>query len=147
MRKFIKLFSALALFFLIFTANSFSEIVNKVKIQGNERISLESIMVFGDITLGNNYESQDINLLIKKLYETNFFSDIETQLKDGVLTVTVRENPIVNSIVFNGEKAKKYKEKMRELIVLKEKGSFIENCILRPRSSVPIIDHIKISLE
>ena len=77
MRKFIKLFSALALFFLIFTANSFSEIVNKVKIQGNERISLESIMVFGDITLGNNYESQDINLLIKKLYETNFFSDIE----------------------------------------------------------------------
>ena len=136
MRKFIKLFSALALFFLIFTANSFSEIVNKVKIQGNERISLESIMVFGDITLGNNYESQDINLLIKKLYETNFFSDIETQLKDGVLTVTVRENPIVNSIVFDGEEANKYIDALNEMLNLREKTSFVKNYI---KSDINII--------
>ena len=86
-------------------------------------------MIFGDITLGKNYQKSDINLLIKKLYETNFFSNISVALIDNKLSITVKENPIINSIVFDGEKAKKYKEKIREITLLTENGSFIENNI------------------
>jgi outer membrane protein assembly factor BamA len=53
-------------------------------------------VVFGDIEIGANYEQKDISLLIKKLYETNFFSNISVLLKDGVLTISVSENPVVN---------------------------------------------------
>ena len=63
-------------FLLFFGIKSNAEIVNEVKIEGNERISLETIVIFGDIVIGKNYEASDINLLIKKLYETNFFSNI-----------------------------------------------------------------------
>ena len=39
-------------------------------------------------------------LLIKKLYETTFFSDISIiELKDNKLIITVEENPIINSII------------------------------------------------
>ena len=88
-------------------------------------------MVFGDIAIGQNYEKSDVNLLIKKLYESNFFSNISVKLKNNKLSIVVKENPIIDSIIFDGEKAEKYKEKIKELLLLKEKSSFIENSIKR----------------
>jgi len=117
------------LFFILFNVNSYSEVVNKVAVQGNERISLETIVIFGDIAIGQNYESEDINLLIKKLYETNFFSNISIELRDGRLNIIVKENPIINSLVLKGEKAEKYRTTITEKLILREKTSFLENYI------------------
>ena len=127
MSKLTKIFFSIIFLLLVFNNNSFSEVVKKIEVIGNERISDETIVIFGDVAIGKDYERSDVNSLIKKLYDTTFFSDISAQIKNNKLIITVKENPIINSIVFNGEKAKKYMEKMRELIVLKEKGAFIEN--------------------
>ena len=116
-------------FLLFFGIKSNAEIVNEVKIEGNERISLETIVIFGDIKIGSNYEASDINLLIKKLYETRFFANISVELKDGKLIIAVKENPIINTLVFKGEKAKKYTEALTPLLLLREKTSYIENYI------------------
>ena len=124
-----KIFFAFILFFLAFSVKSYSEIVTKVNVKGNERISLETIVVFGDIMIGDNYEVDDVNLLIKKLYDTTFFSNISIKLEDGELNITVVENPIINTIAFDGEKAEKYKEALRDILSLKEKSSFEKNYI------------------
>ena len=129
MTSFKKIFFTIILFFTFFNVNSYSEVVNKVDVKGNDRISLETIVVFGDITIGKNYEASDINLLIKKLYETTYFSNISIELKNNELSIVVEENPIINSIIFNGEKAKKYKEKIRTLLTLRDKSSFIRSYI------------------
>jgi len=117
------------LFFIFFNVNSYSEVVNKVAVQGNERISLETIMIFGDISIGKNYETSDVSLLIKKLYETNFFSNISVELTNNELTIVVKENPIVDSIIFKGEKAKKYIERISEFLLVREKSSFVSGNI------------------
>ena len=66
--------------------------------------------------------------MIKKLYETKFFfQNISAEIKNNKLTIVVKENPIINSIVFNGEKTKKFKEKIKELLSLREKSSFIKS--------------------
>ncbi len=129
MNKVKKFFIFVATFLLISNSNSYSEVVNKVIANGNDRISLETIAVFGDIKVGSNYDSSDINLLIKKLYLTNYFSNISIELKDGVLIIDVKENPVINLIEFNGEKAKKNIEALKKLLVLGEKNSFIENYV------------------
>lgn len=126
-----KIFTAIILFFIFSSVNSYSEIVNKVEVKGNDRISLETIIIFGDIAIGKNYEKSDVNLLIKKLYESNFFSNISVKLKNNKLSIVIKENPIIDSIIFDGEKAAKYKEKIKELLLLREKSSFIENSIKR----------------
>ena len=59
--------------FLILQSISVAEVINKLNFVGNERIANETMVVFGDIVLGKNYEVSDVSLLIKKLYETNFF--------------------------------------------------------------------------
>ena len=125
-----KKFSFLFLvFFLVFGSQANAEVVNKIESKGNSRVSLETIVIFGDIVLGKDYDSQDINLLIKKLYETNFFENISVELENNLLTITVKENPTINTILFKGEKAKKYKESIKSLLLLKEKSPFVNNNI------------------
>ena len=124
------------IFFIFFISKSNAEIINKIEVEGNQRISLETIAIFGDIIIGNNYEAQDINSLIKKLYETSFFSNINVKLESGVLFISVKENPIINTITFNGEKAKKYIDVLNEYLTLREKTSFVKNYI---KSDIDII--------
>ena len=110
MSFFKRIFFVFIIFYFVFNSQSYSEIVKKIKVLGNVRVSLETIMVFGDISIGSNYESEDINLLIKKLYETTFFSNISIDLENGNLSIVVAENPIINSVIFEGEKAKNTKK-------------------------------------
>ena len=129
MKNFIKLFFVFSLFFISFTAKSSAEVVNKLEIQGNERITKETIIIYGDIKIGSDYETSDLNLLIKKLYETTFFSNISAELDNGILNIQVEENSIVNSIIFEGEKTKKFTEALTKLLLIREKGSFIKGYV------------------
>ena len=94
MTKFKKIFFILFVF-LFLNTKSYSEIVDKVIVKGNERISLETILIFGDINIGQDYEAADLNLIIKKLYETTFFSNISAEIGNGELRIFVEENPII----------------------------------------------------
>ena len=53
--------------------------------------------------------------------------DTTLSLTNGKLTITVVENPIINSILFEGEKAKKFTSGLKDLFILKEKGSYVSN--------------------
>ena len=56
-----KIFFSISFFLAILINSSYSDIVEKVEITGNERISNETIIIFGDIVVGKNYEISDIN--------------------------------------------------------------------------------------
>jgi len=127
MAIFKKILFSILIFVFFLSSNSFSEVVKKIEVTGNERISVETIMVFGDIAVGKDYEKSDVNSLIKKLYNTTFFSNISVELKNNVLSIDVKENPIISSVVFVGEKAKKFQEKILELLSLRENTAFIES--------------------
>ena len=85
MKKYIIAF----LFFI--NTHSYSEIINKVEIVGNDRVSKETIMVYGDISLKSDYKIEDLNEILKKLYETNFFNDIKLSINNGILEIAVKE--------------------------------------------------------
>ena len=111
---------------LIFFSAS-AEIVKNVKIEGNNRISSETIKVYGEINIGDDYSSFDINQILKNLYKTNFFEDVKISLTSNVLNIFVEEYPIINFIDLQGEPSKTVKKKVLEQLNLKEKESFIEN--------------------
>ena len=126
MKKFLYSFC----FFALFLSNTLNaEILKKVEVEGNSRISLETIKVYGDIELNKDYSNDDIDSVIKKLYNTKFFSKISTNFSNNTLKIIVVENPIINTIILDGEKAKKYKKVILEIISLKEKSSYVESDI------------------
>ncbi len=126
MKKFIYSI-CLITFFLSSSLNA--EVLKKLEIEGNIRISTETIKVYGDIEINKDYSNDEVNEIIKKLYKTKFFSKVSTSFSDNVLRISVKENPIINTIIIDGEKAKKYKKAILKIISLQEKSSYVESDI------------------
>ena len=120
---FLKILKINLLSLFILTA-TFAEVVNVFKITGNDRISSQTIKVFLGVKVGDDLSNDEINRSLKELYKTNFFKDIKINLIDGLFVVSVIENPIIQSISFEGIKAKKVIEALKKVITLKEKSSF-----------------------
>ena len=118
------------LFIVNIISFSHAEIVNKIEVNGNKRISKETIIVFGEVIKGEDYDQRKLNGVLNSLYNTDFFSDVKLSLDNGVLNINVVENPIIKNIIFNGVKASKYIELINEIITLKEKSSFKENKLI-----------------
>ncbi len=113
-----------------------AEILKEVKISGNKRIANETIFVYGEIQKGKDYNQEGIDNIIKKLYETKFFSKISVSFTNGILNLSLTENPIINSIIIEGEPTEKYKEAILNFLTLKEKSSYIKSDV---KSDVEII--------
>ena len=110
--------------FIFFIGNVFSEIVKDFKIEGNQRVSESTIINFSEVKLNTDLNSNQFNKILKNIYSTNFFENVSLSLDNGVLTIKVKEYPIIQSIIINGVKAKKFKEEIYERITLKEKNPY-----------------------
>ena len=62
---------------------------------GNDRIPPETIIMLSNIDLGDEVSPKQINDLIKDLYESNFFKNIEINLENNILKFYIEENPII----------------------------------------------------
>ena len=119
-----KIFSLIFIYLFIFSVNA--EIVKEIKITGNKRISQETIIVYGDVKIDQNLSESNLNNILKSLYSTNFFEDIKINLENNVLTINVKEYPVVNQLIILGEPSKRIREKFKELISIKENKAFIQ---------------------
>ena len=111
----------------LLSLTSNAEIIKEIVISGNDRVNTGTIKVFSDIDIGDDLSQKDLNEVLKKLYETNFFKDIKLNLDKNILNINVIENPIIQNIIFNGIRSKEFKKAIRERISLKEKNPFVEN--------------------
>ena len=123
------------LFIFIFF-NVSAEVVQKLQVTGNDRISQETIKVYGDISIGKDYSQSNVNEILKNLYNTNFFEDIKISLNNGILDISVKEYAIIYSIDLDGEDSKTIKKFVLEQLALKDKESFIENLLEQDVSQI-----------
>ena len=111
----------LIIFFFLLTTSSFSEI-KKITIVGNTRVNSSTIESLVDKKI-TNVDSIYINNLTKKIYDTEFFSDVKISYNLDMLTITVVENPIVNFFYINGIKDNDL-DNVNKIIMLKENSIF-----------------------
>ena len=115
------------LFICILDFNALGDTIKEIEVTGNKRISKETIVLFGQIKLNQETNTNEINTILKKLYSTNFFKNIKIELSNEILKIDIIENPLVQSVNFEGVKNKSIIELLRENITLKEKSSFVYN--------------------
>ena len=123
-----KLASYIFLFFII-TLHLKAEVIKDVKIINNERISKETILIFADIKIGENYDQNDLNNILKEIYDTNFFSNVSLEIQNGLLIIDVVENKIIQNITINGIEKKELIKDLKSRISSKDKNPFVENNI------------------
>ena len=73
--------------FLFSTSILNAEIVKSIKINGNERVSDETIKIYGNIELNKDYNESDLNKILNDLFSTNFFEDIRVNISKNVLVI------------------------------------------------------------
>ena len=112
-------------FFLSFNSYS-SDNIKKILINGNERVSDETIKMFSEIQVNSKINNTIVNEITKKLYETNYFNNVLVEYENNILKITVDENPIIQNIQYNGIKSKSLRQQLLSDVNLKARSSYSE---------------------
>jgi len=125
---------------VILFSNFFSqlnaEVINNIIINNNERISLGTIKTYGNIELGKNYSEDDLNQILKNLYNTKFFKDVSLKVENQILTIDVTENKLVQSLIIKGIKSSRIEDAILDSLILKEKASFVDSEISKDLTNI-----------
>jgi outer membrane protein insertion porin family len=98
-----KLLSALAL--LCASSVAFADmIIQDIRVEGLQRISAGTVFNFLPVKIGDNLTTNDVQGIIRSLYKSKYFNDVQVASDDGVLVITVSERPAISSIEFVGNK-------------------------------------------
>ena len=124
---------------IVFSNFSFAEIINDINVFGNKRISKESIMVFGNIDLKKDYNENNLNDILKDIYQSNFFKEVTISIDNSILNINVVENPIIDKLDIKGIKSKNLKKLINEKISLKQTSPFVKDKFL---SDINLIKNI-----
>ena len=128
--------------FTIFLAYSaYSKNYEKIIVNGNERISNETILVFSEIKDNKALDENSINEILKKLYNSGFFKDVKVKIESNNLIIEVLENPIIQTVFIEGIKRKKTEESLYEILSLKNRSSY--NLALIKKDETTILNFLK----
>ena len=114
-------------FFLLSFANA--ETLKKFEISGNKRISDQTIIIFSEIKINEEITKTKLDEVIKRLYKTSFFKDINLSFENQTLFLKVEENPIIEKLEITGIKKQSLVEFIKDKLQLTEMKSFDENLL------------------
>ena len=89
------------LILFLFSFSVKAEIVKEIKIKGNKRVSSETVKIFSEVEKNSDLNLNNLNDVIKKIYSTNFFKNVEVKIVNNILYISVEENPIIQNLKVN----------------------------------------------
>ena len=124
-----KFFIKIFVIFFFLTSLLHSKNFNNILINGNKRVSNETILVFSEIPENKILDENSINSILKRLYQTGFFKDVNVRLENKNLIIDIVENPIIQTVFIEGIKKKGLKESITDLLSLRDRSSFNINSV------------------
>ena len=112
--------------FLFYFSIVNAEIIKKIEIQGNDRIPDKTIVMFSKVKVNDDINQNDINNILKEIYETNYFNNVAVDFNNQILKITVDEFPIIQNLQYEGIKAQKIRDAILEDLSLRDRSSYNE---------------------
>ena len=78
-----------------------------IEVRGSQRIESDTIKSYMTVKPGDLYDDAEVDRSLKILFNTGLFADVAIRYENSGLIVFVIENPIINRIDFEGNKALK----------------------------------------
>ena len=117
------------IFFFFFNNLSKAEVIKEFQIIGNDRVSDQTVIMFSKLEIGDQVDNNSLNLALKEIFSTNYFKDVSIGINDGIIQISVLENPIIQSISIVGIDKDKIYKTISEVTKKIEKYPFIESQI------------------
>lgn len=81
-----------------------SGVIKTVTVEGAQRLEPDTVRSYIDLKPGEPYNREAIDRALKALYATELFADVQIRDNAGALVIQVKENPVINRIVLEGNK-------------------------------------------
>ena len=79
--------------------------VRSLTVSGSQRLEPDTVLSYMNLRVGQPYDREKLDAAIRQLYETELFADVQILGGDtGNIVVQVRENPVINRIILEGNK-------------------------------------------
>ena len=103
--------------------------IHSIAVHGNQRLEPETIRAYANLAPGQTYTAETLDQALKDLYATQLFADVTiTGAETGDLVIAVRENPVINRIILEGNKRLK-DEKITPEIKLAPRQIFTRSAV------------------
>ncbi|PHS70939.1 MAG: outer membrane protein assembly factor BamA [Methylophaga sp.] len=99
-----KLLNTLVLLLLSVTAVADSFIIKDIRVEGLQRISAGTVFNFLSVKVGDEMTDKDAKSIIRALFKSKYFNDVEVEQQDNILVIKVNERPAISSIELIGNK-------------------------------------------
>ena len=139
--NFLKLFFNVIILVLVFNSQASSNVIEKFNIEGNQRISDNTIILFTEVNVGEEINNDDLNIILNNLYNTKYFNDISLSLENNILNIFVEEFPVIQKINYNGIESNKILENITANRLLKDKSPY--NLFALNKEQERILNQIK----
>ena len=77
-------------------------VIKSIEVAGNRRVEPETVRSYLQISPGQSYSAGKVDASIKSLFATGLFADVKIDAQGSTLVVTVKENPVINQVAFEG---------------------------------------------
>ena len=131
-----KLFPKIFIIFIFLFQPVFADILKKIDVIGNQRISNETVIMFSGVNINDTVTNNQLNDILKNLYDSNFFENVSVELIDNNLKISVKEFPIIDKIIYKGIKAKKIQDEINNNLFLKPRSSFNKFLFLEDQKKI-----------
>jgi outer membrane protein insertion porin family len=91
------------------------ETVTQINVVGSQRIEPDTVRSYLKVAPGDLYTTEVGDQIIKDLFATELFADVTVRQAGGVVTIEIKENPVVNRILFEGNKRLKEDKILKEI--------------------------------
>jgi outer membrane protein insertion porin family len=79
--------------------------IRSITVKGNQRLEPETIRAYANLAPSQTYTAATLDQALKDLYATQLFADVTIGgAETGDLVINVRENPVINRIILEGNK-------------------------------------------
>lgn len=104
-------------------------IVKSLRVEGSQRIEPETVLSYTKLRIGQPFNNETLDQAIKDLYASDLFADVAIAgAETGDIVVRIRENPIINRVIFEGNKNLK-QDKIDKEVKLKPRQIFTRTAV------------------
>ena len=103
--------------------------IRSIRVEGAQRVEPETVLSYVKLRTGQPFTNESLDQAIKDLYASDLFADVSIAgAETGDIVLRVRENPIVNRVIFEGNKRLK-EDKIKKEVKLAPRQIFTRTAV------------------
>ncbi len=110
-------------------ATPITRTIKSIRVDGAQRLEPETVLSYTKLRVGQAYTNETLDQAIKDLYASDLFADVSISgAESGELSLRVRENPVINRVIFEGNKRLK-EDKIKKEVKLAPRQIFTRTAV------------------